>query len=170
MAALLYEKIFKELVKKEVRYLVIGGMAVNFHGYPRVTGDLDIFISLEGENVKKFIQIVKLLGLRPRLPVPIEAFADFSKRKQWIKTKGMKVFSIFNPKEPIEHIDVMVENYLDFEESYRKRKDIPYGRIKVSVISIPDLIRLKKITGRALDQTDILALKQIQRLMNEKGK
>lgn len=164
---MMFESIFKALEKRRVKYLVIGGIAVNFHGYNRVTGDLDLLVGLDEENLKKFIEAVKSLGWRPRLPVSLEDFTDSEKRKSWIKEKGMKVFSIYNPKKEAEHVDIMTETYLDFDKAYKNKKMISANNIKISLVSIPDLIRLKKIAGRGRDKIDIMALKKIQELNRE---
>lgn len=161
-----YEEIFKTLATGRVKYLVIGGIAVNLHGFERPTGDLDILLSLKKIDLDKFIQIIKRIGWQPRAPVPLEDFADPKKRKSWIKEKGMKVFSIFNPKHPLEHIDIMIENYIDFEKAYKGREIITAKKIRIPVISIPDLIRLKKIAGRVRDKLDIEGLKEIERFRN----
>lgn len=164
---MMFESIFRALEKRRVKYLVIGGIAVNFHGYDRVTGDLDLFVGLDEENLKKFIGAVKSLGWRPRLPVSLEDFTDSKKRKSRIKEKGMKVFSIYNPKKEAEHVDIMTETYLDFDKAYKNKKMISANNIKISLASIPDLIRLKKIAGRERDKIDIMALKEIQELNRE---
>ena len=48
-----YERIFRELANRNIKYLVIGGIAVNIHGYSRATGDLDIMLSLEKDNLER---------------------------------------------------------------------------------------------------------------------
>lgn len=159
-----FERILAELNKAKIRYLLIGGVAVNLHGFPRATGDLDIMISLDSFNVRKFVNLIKRLHWKPRVPVALDAFADAETRKKWIKDKGMKVFSVYNPDKPIEHIDVMVEDYIDYQKAYRRRKIISAGRMKVPVASINDLIRLKRIAGRERDEIDIRALTEIRRL------
>ncbi len=159
-----FEKILEELSIAKIKYLLIGGVAVNLHGFPRATGDLDILISLDATNVKKFVEMIKRLQWKPRLPVALDSFRDPKMRQSWIKEKGMKVFSVYNPKKEIEHIDVMVENYIDFERSYKNKKVIPVGHIKVPVASISDLIQLKRIAGRHRDQIDIRALIELQKI------
>lgn len=159
-----YERIFKILNAKRIKYLVIGGVAVNLHGFQRITGDLDILISLGDKNVQKFIDLIKSLKWIPRLPVAIDEFANSKQRGMWVKDKGMKVFSVYNPKRPLEHIDVMMENHIDFASAYRRRKVISEGTLKVSVVSFNDLIKLKKISGRERDLIDIQALEQIRKL------
>lgn len=159
-----FEQILAELNNAKIRYVLIGGVAVNLHGFPRATGDLDILISLNSRNIKKFINLVKKLKWKPRVPVELDAFADVKIRKTWIAEKGMKVFSVFNPDKPIEHIDVMMENYIDFQKAYRRKKVISIGRMKVPVASIDDLIQLKRIAGRERDKIDIRALTEIRKL------
>ena len=159
-----FERLLKQLNTKKIRYLVIGGVAVNLHGFNRTTGDLDILISLDSVNIKKLIELIKSLKWKPRIPVKVEEFADIKMRKAWIKKKGMKVFSVYNPKKEFEHLDIMVENRINFESAYRNKKVVSTGTTKVPIISIKDLIKLKKIAGRERDIIDIKALMQIKRL------
>lgn len=167
---MLFESIFRELEERGVKYLVIGGIAVNFHGYDRVTGDLDILVGFEKENLEKFVAAIKSLRWRPRLPVSLEAFAQPKNRESWKKQKGMKVFSIYNPKNEVEHIDVMTENYIDFKQAYQNKKLIFARGIQIPLASIPDLIQLKKIAGRDRDKVDIMALEKIMEFKSEKKK
>lgn len=165
-----FESIFKELEDRGVQYLVIGGIAVNFHGYDRVTGDLDILVGFDKENLEKFIAAIKSLGWRPRLPVSLEAFADSKRRESWIREKGMKVFTIYNPKKEAEHVDVMTEDHLDFDKAYQNKKTVSARDIQIPLASIPDLIKLKKIAGRERDKVDIMALRKIMEIEGEKKK
>ena len=163
---MLYEKILTELEKNNVRYLIIGGLAVFLYGYDRVTKDLDLMLSFDNENMVKFISIAKSLGLRSKVPVEIEELADEKKRELWIKEKNMKVFSFYNPNDDMEYIDIMIQDYIDFEKAYKNKKLIEFKKlgIKVKAISINDLIKLKEIAGRNVDRIDIMALKKIYEL------
>ena len=78
----------------------------------------------------------------------------------------MKVFSIFNPKKPVEQLDVMIENPIPFERAYKNRKVVSAKGFKIPVVSIPDLIKLKKIAGRERDKVDIRALQEIRSIQN----
>ena len=70
-----YLGIFKELNKKKIRYIVVGGMAVNFHGIPRMTYDIDLLLDLEDSNLKKFIHLMKKWEFKPKVQVDIMDFA-----------------------------------------------------------------------------------------------
>ncbi len=167
---MLFEQIFKELTRLRIKYLVIGGMAVNLHGFPRATADLDLMISLDPGNVRNFIRIIRKLKWLPRIPVDLESFADPAQRNQWAERKGMTVFSVYNPKNQVEQIDVLIKNTVDFESAYRAREVLAAGRLKINVAAIRDVIKLKEKAGRDRDGLDIMALKEIQRIRNEKSR
>jgi len=165
-----YENVFRNLNKEKVKYLIIGGIAVNLYGFSRVTGDLDLMIDLEdSHSVKGFVNVIKKLGFKPNVPVKIEDFANPLKREKWIKEKNMKVFSVYNPANEIEHVDVMLKNFINFDKAYRTRKIIQAGNLKLHVVSIDGLIKLKKISGRERDRIDISALKEIKVIKDEKN-
>ena len=69
---MLYKNILKACHDCGLKYVVVGGIAVNLHGYQRATGDLDIAIVLIDEEINKFISIVRKIGFVPRVPVKIE--------------------------------------------------------------------------------------------------
>ena len=155
-----YEDVFKKLQEKEVRYLLIGGVAVNLWGIERATGDIDLALAMDTSNILKFVEAVKELGFIPKVPVKPEEFADPGKRKEWQESKNMKVFSFQHPDNPFVLIDVMINNPLDFEEMYRRRVTIEEKGTKLTVAAVDDLIKLKEIAGRAQDFCDIEALRK----------
>jgi hypothetical protein len=161
---MLFQRIFEELNSQGVKYLVIGGIAVNLHGFSRATGDLDIMISFDGNNISKFINVVNNLGLSPKIPVNINELADPHKRSDWVENRNMKVFSLQNPQNPMEQVDIMLESNIDFEELYNHRETMKAGDIDIPVCSIDDLIKLKEISGRERDNWDIDTLRKIKEL------
>ena len=70
------ESVFEALNQACARYLVAGGVAVNLHGYQRMTADLDLVIKLDDNNIKKTLTALKLLGYSPIIPVTANDFAD----------------------------------------------------------------------------------------------
>ncbi len=161
-----FEKVLRKLYEDEVKYIVIGGVAVNLLGHTRMTHDLDLIILLDLENVQKFANCAKALNLKPRVPVEIEEIADKEKRERWINEKNMKVFTVINPDNDFEIVDIMVMDYIDFEEAYKKRIMIKLKDFQASVICLEDLIKLKEIAGRDRDKIDIKILKAIKGLSN----
>ncbi|KAF0133734.1 MAG: hypothetical protein FD145_1124 [Candidatus Saganbacteria bacterium] len=153
-----YEEIFNELEKNKVDYLLIGGLAVALYGIPRVTGDLDLMLNMEPQNLEKFIKVMKKMGFKPKAPVNPEDLADAKKREDWIKTKNMKVFSFQHPNNSYVLIDVMIDNPLNYQEAAEDKKLISCWGTKIYLIPKKLLIKMKKLAGRQQDLSDIEAL------------
>ena len=157
----LFRKLFKALHQQNVRYLVVGGVAANLHGIERATGDIDLVVDLEPDNVARFLKTAEELGLAPKIPVNLEDFADGDKRRAWREDKGMIVFSLFDPKHPYFLVDVLTEPPIDFGKAYEDRLTVDFGGVPVSTASINDLIDMKKETGRPQDEADVYHLRMI---------
>ncbi len=165
---MLYENIFRTFNELGLKYVIIGGIAVNLHGYDRHTGDLDIVIAMTNDEIQKFIHAVEKLKMLPRMPVKLQEFADPQKRKEWMYEKGMKVFSVYNPHNPIEDIDVvMIEQIIEFDILYTNSVIMKDRELILRIASIPDLIALKKHAGRERDLLDIRALKRLTQFKDE---
>jgi hypothetical protein len=57
-----FKEFFQLLNSHQVEYLIIGGYAVSYHGYPRATGDIDVWVAIHPENVDKIISAIKNFG------------------------------------------------------------------------------------------------------------
>ena len=163
---MLYEKIFQEFNARGLRYVIVGGIAVNLHGFSRATGDLAIAIALTDGECRAFAEACRALGYVPRLPVSLEDFADAEKRREWIEGKNMKVFSVWHPQKAMELVDVIIDGVGDFDAMFDNRVVMKSGTTEIPVAAIPDLIRLKEIAGRERDKIDVRALRKIQELKN----
>ncbi|MCK4352496.1 hypothetical protein KAW65_03715 [candidate division WOR-3 bacterium] len=159
-----YESVFRGLNEQGVKYLVIGGIAVNLYGIMRATADLDIMVDLSQENVEKLVIALENLGYKPKVPVKAIEFADPEKRKMWQEKKHMHVFLFFHPEKLFEEVDVFVENLIDFETVGKDKKIVRAENIEIPIISIKHLIDLKKKAGRKQDISDIEALEQVRRI------
>jgi hypothetical protein len=165
-----FTEIFRELAKEDVKYVIVGGIAVNLLGVPRFTADLDLVVALDEKNVLKFANCMSRLGFRPKVPVTAEMFADPKNRESWIKEKNMIVFSFWRPKRPYEVIDVFVKEPIPFDELWSERERIALENIKISVVSIRHLIKLKRQANRLQDASDIEALKKLSRELDGEKK
>lgn len=150
-----YITIFQALNDAEIRYIVVGGIAVNLHGVERATADVDLVVYLERENLLRFAKVMTSLGYRPKVPVKAEAFADEELREQWITEKHMLVFSFINLKEPLELIDVLVRHPLPFESMYKNRVQQKALGTIIPIAGLEDLIELKRAAGRPKDLFDL---------------
>jgi len=157
----LFKKLFSSLNRKAVRYMVAGGIAVNLYGIERATADVDIMLKPNRENLLRFVEVVKKLGLKPKAPVKLEDFIDEGKRRDWLINKGMRVFSLYDLKNPFFILDVFVEIPFDFDEVYKRRKRIGFENTIIPVLPIKELIEMKEQTGRPQDRADVFYLKRI---------
>lgn len=142
-------------------YMVAGGIAVNLYGIERATADIDIILKLDEDNLLKFIEVAKKLGLKPKVPVKIEDFISPGKRKEWIINKGMTVFSLYDPKNPFFLLDIFVEIPFDFDEVYKQRKKIKFEETIIPVVPMKELIEMKEKSDRPQDRADVFYLKKI---------
>lgn len=162
-----YREVIRALSQAEIRYLVVGGVAVNLHGIPRMTYDLDLMISLDVTNVRSAVDVMQKLGFVPRLPVRAEDFESEELRMQWKNEKHMLVFSFIKSNKEFETVDFFIDNPMNFDECYERRQILNPGGIPISTISVEDLIALKKLGGRKQDQSDIEALEKLGGLYGE---
>lgn len=157
-----YERFFRSLNERNVRYVVAGGVAVVLHGHPRMTADIDLAVDLTPEAARRAIQTLTEMGLRPRVPVEPEAFADPAQRNRWISERGMTVFNLYDPSNPLLSVDLFVESPIPFEELFKRSVRIALPSCEVRIASIEDLIAMKKTAGRSQDLADIQALEMLR--------
>jgi hypothetical protein len=157
----LFEPIFEALERAGARYVVVGGFATVLHGVARLTADVDLIVDLEPAEAEKVIVALTGLGFRPRPPVEARQFADPAIRASWIRDKGMRVFSLWDPGNPMREVDLFVEHPLDFERLWQNAEHVDLGAVRVRVASVDDLIALKRLAGRPQDVSDVAELEAI---------
>lgn len=166
MVMLDYLAIFKRLNEEKVKYIVVGGIAVNLYGIPRMTYDIDLLLEMDDKNIKRFLQLLKAWGFKPKIPVDIMDFAKKDKRQEWIKNKNMRAFNLVNPSWAISEIDVVIDSPVDYNKGKRSVNYITLQGVSIPVLSIDELIKMKKRTDRQQDKADIRYLKKLK---NEKN-
>ncbi len=159
-----YEDIFREFGKKKIRYLVVGGLAVNLHGIPRMTQDLDLLVGMDESNILSIIKSLKALGYKPRLPVNPEDLANEEIRDKWVKEKNIKVFTFFHSKESVQEVDILLVSPLDFKEAYKHKVVKKAAGMSISLVAIKDLIKMKKELERKTDLYDVKMLETLLRM------
>jgi len=136
-----FKEFFQLLNSKEVDYLVIGGYAVAYHGYPRATGDIDIWIAINPQNAKKAIEAIKEFGFNdPHLT------EDIFLREEQVIRMGV----------PPLRIEVLTSiSGVDFKSCYANRVVETIDNIEISLISLKHLKQNKKASGRYKDLNDL---------------
>jgi len=162
-----YLDVFKAFYEKNIRYLVVGAIAMNLHGAPRMTADLDILADLGRGNLVTLLEAVQVLGYRPRLPVSAQDLLDPRKRQEWINERRLIAFTFFHPKIQYQEIDLLLESPISFDSAYQTRSVVTVESIQIPVMSIDHLIEMKRRTGREQDAADIQVLERIKHLRSQ---
>jgi hypothetical protein len=158
---LFYLDLLGALERHRVRYLLVGGLAMNLHGVPRMTMDVDIMLALDGENLGRFVQLAREMGLAPTLPLALEEMEDAGKRAAWVEERHMVAFSLRGAEKSAPTVDVLIGVDLPFDEAYGRRLVREVAGIPVSLAGVDDMIILKSKAGRAQDWADIEHLKRL---------
>lgn len=156
------EGIVKALNDDKVKYLIVGGLAVNAHGYERLTRDVDLVIKLERENIVRGLRALMAIGYNLRIPVTPEQFADPELREEWRRDKNMVVLQLWSDVHRRTPVDIFVYEPFDFEKEFARAKREPVaGRIAATIVCYETLLALKKAAGRSQDLTDIEKLRKL---------
>ncbi len=142
---------FKEFLKLlnewNVEYLLVGGWAVGFYGYPRFTADIDVFISVETKNIKAIKRAMFEFG--------IPEFDD-----SFLTTPG-HVFRIGRTPLLIEVLNEI--SGIDFKSCFNNKEYFKVDKeIKIPIISLDDLITNKSSIDRMKDKADLEYLLKIK--------
>jgi predicted nucleotidyltransferase len=159
----MFEELLASLDESNVRFVVVGGLAVVLQGYARLTADVDLAIDLSSENVLRTVDALTARGLRPLLPVNAHDFADEAKRREWIETRNLEVFSMRDESNPLLTVDLFAREPIPFEELWSHADTVPLGGRTVRVASVEHLIRMKRAAARPQDALDIDQLEAIAR-------
>lgn len=156
------ETIVSALNEAKVEYLVVGGLAVNAHGYERLTVDVDLVIGLRPANITRGLRALQEIGYTMSIPITPEAFADERNREMWRREKGMIVLKLWSDVHRRTPIDVFVYEPFDFDREFREAKWEPvFGATSAPVVSYETLLQMKRDAGRGRDLIDIEQLRKL---------
>ena len=136
-----FEELLRLLETHHVDYMIVGGYAVAFHGYPRFTKDIDVFFDATERNADLLRAALVDFGF-PESDLPVDAFTTLGN----VLTFGVAP----------SRIDLLNEiDGVSFEEARDQVVRGHYGGVEVSFIGRDDLIRNKQATPRARDRGDV---------------
>jgi hypothetical protein len=136
---------FKEFLKLlnayQIEYLLIGGYAVGYHGYPRATADMDIWIASNPVNADRVVAALKEFGF------------DLAELSPKLFLKEWQVIRLGVPPLRVEIATTI--SGVDFDECYAQRVEDELDGVKVNLISLRHLKLNKKASGRHQDLADL---------------
>lgn len=132
----------------EVDYLVVGAYAVAAHGFPRATGDLDIWVRANPESAENLLSALTVFGA----PMHEVSAADFSSPS-----------IVFQIGVPPGRIDILTDvSGVNFDAAWANRMTVEIDGVKLSIIGRSDLIANKRATGRPKDIADLAFLESVK--------
>jgi hypothetical protein len=156
-------ELLQSLSAGQVQYVLVGGLAVQLHGFMRSTFDVDLVLAMNDENLARFIAVAKQLGLVPSIPVSIDSLRDPRQIEQWHREKGMLAFALREPQVGGGVVDILVRPVVPFEQLMANAVVGQLFARQVWIASIDDLLAMKRVANRPKDRLDIEALEKIKR-------
>jgi len=149
----LYDKIIKHFHNHSVRYLIVGGIAVNLHGSERTTKDLDVWVDINIQNLKCLRSAFLDMG-----------YSEHGTKEAIQRLQKGETVIVSDKTEKLMRADVMglYSSHLDFDTAYDQRKIIMLGGFSASLISLDHLIETKLKAGRDKDLLDARNLSELK--------
>ena len=145
MASIELHPDFKDFLRllnfHKVEYMLVGGYAVGYYGYPRATGDMDIWIAVSDTNATKAVAALSDFGM-PKESLSKELFLEKD-----------KIIRMGIPPVRIELITGA--SGVEFNECYKHRDIVEFDDLVINIISLNDLKLNKRAAGRHKDLEDI---------------
>ena len=143
-----FREFIASLNENNVRYLIVGGYAVGFHGYPRYTKNLDVWIEVSNENAENVVKALNQFGFG---------------------AVGFKADDFLKPDEfmqlgyPPNRIDLITScEGIDFQTCYANKMQIKIDGLKIDFIDYENLLKNKRTVGRPQDLADVSNLKPLK--------
>jgi Nucleotidyl transferase AbiEii toxin, Type IV TA system len=150
--------ILRELVRGGVDFVVIGGIAVLMHGYPRATRDLDIVFAYDDENLEALGRVLKDLNAKLR---GVEEDLEFVPDRRTLRGIELLTLETSAGWFDIHRLPSGVASYARLRQNAER---VSLGDFSILIASPDDLIAMKHAAGRPQDRIDIAALETIKRL------
>jgi predicted nucleotidyltransferase len=144
-----FEDFIKLLNKHQVDYMVVGGYALAFHGKPRHTGDLDIWINTTEDNAEKLVHAIKEFGL-----------SGLGLTKSDFMQEGY-VTQIGYPPLRIDILNSI--DGVQFETAFLNKLLVDVNGIEIKYIGLRDFIDNKNASGRSQDIADVKEIKKLKK-------
>lgn len=150
-----HRMVLKKMIEKKVDFMLIGGYAVNYYGYNRVTGDMDIWIKPTNNNKLLLLDAMAAMGFDE---------VGMNTIKNWDFTTA-QIFNIFEKPQQTEFMTHI--SGVKYDEAKPTAIQANIDGLAIPLIHIQSLIKNKKASGRSKDLTDAEELEKILHLKNK---
>jgi len=153
-----HQQLIQQLLLAKVDFIIIGGYSVIFHGYERITGDLDVWMKPDNNNKEKLLPALKYFQID----------ADEIKEISQMDFTKHVVVGIWKEPEKVDFITHI--NLVTYDEADKQKILAEWEGMKIPFLHLDHLVLSKINTGRIQDKADIEILQEIERKRQEKKK
>ena len=136
-----FKEFLRSFIDHDVEYLLIGGYAVGYHGYPRATADIDVWVACKESNADRIVEALKTFGF----DVPELTPALFLEEHRIVRMG----------RAPLRIEISMSIDGVEFEACYRERIVDTIEGLEISIINLEHLKQNKRASGRLKDLADL---------------
>jgi hypothetical protein len=165
MAEPLLTRTLVALTDAGVAFVVCGGVACVLQGVQRATHDLDVRAVLADDNLARLVGVARALGLRPRIPEPLEALLDGERRRVWVEEKHAVVYTLL-AEDGRFALDVFLAYPLSYDELRSRADQLEIEGRPIFVSSKRDLITAKRAV-QPPRKTDLRDIEDLEELLDE---
>ncbi len=144
-----------------IRYCLIGGVAVNLHGVPRLTYDVDLVVAVDPDSLRTVRATLEGLGLVCRVPIDLESLGNDAERARLKAEKNLHAVTFTDPNNPLHEVDILVSPDVEIGSIIERAQTMDADGLPLRVASLPDLIQMKRIAGREQDLADAEHLERL---------
>jgi hypothetical protein len=156
-----FEGILRSLVESNVRFVLIGGLAMIAQGSANLTTDIDFIYSRNPENIERLVRALR--GIHPKLRTPREPVSISWDAEFFRNVFNMTLTTDMGP------VDLLAEapGVEGFEELWSRAQEIPLFGLPIRVATVDDLIKMKLATGRPKDAQHAMQLQALKKILEE---
>jgi predicted nucleotidyltransferase len=130
-----------------VDYVLVGGHAVAYHGYPRFTGDIDLFVRVSERNIDKIAEVLDEFGF----PVPAP-----------MRSRLLEPGKVLQLGRPPNRIDLLTSiEAVGFEEAWKDSEVVDVDGLRIRVLGLDSLLKNKQAVARPKDLVDVDELRRL---------
>lgn len=149
------------LADADIDFVIVGGLAMQMHGYGRQTYDVDVALAMNDGNLDKFVSLAAQLKLIPVIPEKLESLKNAAQLNRWHIEKGMVAFALRGPDDLV--LDILIRPVVAFDDLRENSVIKSFLGRRFRAAGLDDLLIMKRSAARPKDLIDIIAIEKLKR-------
>lgn len=148
------------LADAHIDFVIVGGLAMQMHGYGRQTYDVDVALAMNDGNLDKFVSLAAQLKLIPVIPEKLESLKNAAQLNRWHIEKGMVAFALRGPDDLV--LDILIRPVVAFDDLRENSVIKSFLGRRFRAAGLDDLLIMKRSAARPKDLIDIIAIEKLK--------